>query len=58
MSTSTEKGLSQDGKKILAAIRSFDFSDYGCNDMDELVSDRSLDVGPCLASHIEDALHG
>jgi hypothetical protein len=37
---------------ILAAIRSFDFSDYGCDDMDELVSDPDLDVGPRLAAHI------
>jgi len=43
-------------EQILAAIRSFGFSDYGCDGMDELVSDLSLDVGPHLAAHIARAL--
>jgi hypothetical protein len=43
-------------EKILAAIRSFDFSDYGCDDMDDLVSDPGLDVGPHLAAHVARAL--
>jgi hypothetical protein len=45
-------------EKILAAIRSFSFSDYGCDDMDELVKDPGLDVGPHLAAHIARALQG
>lgn len=43
-------------EQILAAIRSFDFGDYGCDGMDDLVSDPSLDVGPHLAAHIARAL--
>jgi hypothetical protein len=47
-----------DEEKVLAAIRSFSFSDYGCDDMDEIVSDPDLDVGPHLAAHIARALQG
>jgi hypothetical protein len=43
-------------EKILAAIRSFSFDDYGCDDMMELVADEGLDVGRDLATHIARAL--
>jgi hypothetical protein len=37
---------------ILEAIQSFAFSGFGCDEMDDLVSDESLDIGPALADHI------
>lgn len=42
--------------KILHALKSFDFSDYGCDEVDQIMADRTLDLGPHLAEHIDKAL--
>jgi len=53
-----KRALTAAEEGVLAAIRSFSFSNYGCDEMDELVSDESLDVGPALAQHIAEHLRG
>ena len=37
---------------ILDAIREFDFDDYGCDEMTEIVRDPDLDLAQALARHI------
>jgi hypothetical protein len=41
------------GTVILMAVRSFSFGSYcGCDEMDDLVTDPKLTIGPDLAAHI------
>jgi hypothetical protein len=38
--------------KILGALRTFRFSGYGCDEIDEIIADPSLDLADALAAHI------
>jgi hypothetical protein len=38
--------------KILSALRSFSFSNFGCDDIDEIMRDPDLDLLDSLAYHI------
>lgn len=42
--------------QILSAIKSFDFGDYGMDQMDDIVNDDNLDLGKALADHIDSLL--
>lgn len=44
------------GEIILAALRTFDWDDYGLDDVGRPMNDEGLDIGLDLAAHIEAAI--